>query len=129
MNKLIRFFHPENQNTAQKIGFFVSISIPILFVFLHFPFDGYKWKYYIGNNIDGSGIVCSKNMTVNNAPELYVNICQDETRRKTISWLKWQSKSPVVLWFSTIGNTITAVFFMLFLGVFWVFVFNNKKDG
>ena len=137
MHIFIKTLSPANQNTVQRSGFFGSLFIASLIIFLHFPFAGYNNERYVTTRI-GYG-PCPKQVSLeevknSSTKEIKKRIegykrCSNAGEMRTIPFSEWRSKEPIIKWFSSVINTIVAFSFVLFIGVMWIWVFRNKNNG
>jgi hypothetical protein len=137
MNNFLKIINPENQNNIQKTGFFLSISLTIFLVFLHFPFNGYDSEHFVTTYV-GQG-PCPKRVGVEKiysmtAKEISDRLevtkkCEDKNEFQTKPILQWSSHASIVPWLSTIGNTAISIVFILVFGVLWIYVFQKNKNG
>lgn len=136
MSSLKELLTPARQNPIQRLGFFGSIAIAVLVLFLHFPIDGYKIGYYetpYYDNFSGpetttTYIQCPDSYTLD-THKIYSR-CMSSTENKfeMLPFSEWKSKAPIVEWFGSVIHAITALVFALSLGGIWLWVFRTHDD-
>jgi len=140
----IHYLYPTRQNPTQRRGFFWALALIAVVLFLHFPFEGYRTTSFIpGDNLSllndpkcqgafSGGIEKLKTMDGNEIAAL--SALQSECAQKygsrivEIPLSQWSSNSPVIDWFGPVTHTLTALFLVLILGGFWLWVFRSDRE-
>lgn len=132
---------PARQNPVQRIGFFVTVVLAALVLFLHFPFYGYKTddSFFTPPSMIYVSEECTAIKSVNvmamTAEQLSMNLeCDikwDKSRYRVVDrhFSQWESNSPIIEWFGSVVHALVSLAFALSLGGLWLWVFTKHDDG
>ncbi len=113
---------PARQNSIQRAGFFSSLALVALILFLHFPFDGYLIDEWVMTRDLSAPSACGKT-----PPELlFMGRCWEDGERQFRRFSEWESKSPLMPWFGSVVHVIISLTFSLLLGALWLWVFRTQ---
>lgn len=133
MSSLKHWLLPSRQNAAQRQGYFGTLAIAILVLFLHFPFEGYVTEHYVVTRIGvgpcpNPGLEEIKQMSREQSRQHWDDMlkCSSAEEEQFLPFTEWRSKSPISSWFSSAVHVIAAFVFVLFLGGIWLWIFRSQ---
>ena len=106
------FLRLKNQNGMQRIGFFSSLGVMLVVLFIHFPFKGYS-MYRTGECISrGSGfwVIC------------------EEYEKSLKLFFDWHSYGAIISWFGDMTNFLVTIVFVAAAGALWIYALRGKGN-
>lgn len=136
MLSLKNILSPIRQNAIQRRGFFGSLAIASLVLFLHFPFEGYDIERYVitrygyGPCPSFEGVDAIMNATSKQLDQYVQELrrCSDDGEMQIRPFYEWKSKAPIIEWFGSVIHAVVAFVFALLLGGIWLWVFRTHGD-
>lgn len=121
-------------NSVQRIGLFVSLALAALVLMLHYPFEGYYFESFV-TTYYGQGpcpgledLKKATSETLAQVNEAAVK-CNDAGEMQTIPFSDWRSNAPIIEWFGSVAHAISAIVFVLLLGLMWLWLFRTSDDA
>ena len=117
MSSIKAFLSPSHQNRLQRRGFFNSLAVASLILFLHFPFDGYYINHYVTTRY-GFGPCPSAEGAMNMTSEQLnqysedIRRCSDDGEMQLLPFVEWKSKAPIIDWFGPVIHAAAALFLL-----------------
>jgi hypothetical protein len=124
-------------NRVQRRGFFASLALATLVIYLHFPFHGYEYEHFVVTHYgvkpcpsgrDASGQL---SMDRDSLDKWYEDMkrCQDRGEMQTLPFSLWHSEAPIVNWLGYVDHMFAALFLIFLLGGLWLWIFRTHDDG
>lgn len=140
-------------NGTQRVGFGAALMLLLLMLFIHNPTAGYEWQRT--NTVSVSAPMTAECAMGSDTQKRFAEIMQEAVRTKryagmiardaaewkhisdaclpwttrteveTLPFSEWRSQEALVLWFSSILNTLWAMIATIVAGVIWIWVFRT----